>query len=153
MAFLVTLTALGGGKGIATFYRPCYKHIIDVCCEKYQMTKISSESTDIINVYRSEGAQSADFMKDLTSLLDLSKVTYLVGDFNLCYKSDRNHPILMELRFLGFEQMVKFPTHIAGRMIDHVHFHSSNVEALMIKVQQKSPYFSDHDLLLVSEVG
>ena len=151
--FSSNFNSIGRGKGIATFYRPCYTHIIDICCENYQITKISSDSNDIINIYRSEGAQSVDFMKDLTNLLDLNKATYLVGDFNLCYKSEKNHPILKQLRFLGFEQMVKLSTHIAGRMIDHVHFYSSSVKSPMIKVQQQSPYFSDHDLLLVSEVG
>ena len=128
-------------------------HIIDVQCEKYQMSKLSSDSQDIINIYRSEGAQSDDFKKDLKKLFNCYKDTYLVGDFNLCYKSDRNHPILKEIRLLGFEQMVKFPTHMAGRLLDHVHFYSSSGETPIIKVQQESPYFSDHDILLVSEVG
>ena len=105
----------GRGKGIATFYKPCYNHVMDVSCEKYQMTKISSDSTDIINIYRSADASTEEFKKHLKQMWDSSKDTYLVGDFNLCYKSDRNHPILKELSNFGFEQMIKFPTHIGRK--------------------------------------
>ena len=60
---------------------------------------------------------------------------------------------LKELSGLGFEQMAKFPTHMEGRIIDHIHFFSPNEKYPMIRVNQQSPYFTDHDLLFVSEVS
>ena len=117
------------------------------------MTKVTSQSLDIINIYRSEGAITENFKKDLRMLFNAKKVTYLVGDFNLCFESESSHPVLREIRNLGFEQMVKFPTHMAGRLIDHVHVFSPNDFPQCIDVRQQSPYFTDHDLLSVIVVS
>ena len=130
-----------------------FQWVQDVQCDKYQMTKVTSQSLDIINIYRSEGAITENFKKDLRMLFNAKKATYLVGDFNLCFKSESSHPVMREIRNLGFEQMVKFPTHLAGRLIDHVHFFSPNDHPQCIKVRQQSPYFTDHDLLSVIVVS
>ena len=106
------------------------------------MTKVSSSSMDIINVYRSEGAITSSFLEDLLSLYDKEE-TVIMGDFNLCYTQQRNHQIFKTIESLGFNQLVKSPTHIKGRMIDLV-FSKSFFEVL-----QQSPFFTDHDILVV----
>ena len=117
------------------------------------MTKIVSKSQDIVNIYRSVGASSDDFMKDLERLFDSMKVTYLLGDFNLCFKAENNHPIVKRISQLGFEQKVEHATHIAGRLIDHIYIFSPFNQDMIVKVHQQSPYFSDHDILSITKVS
>ena len=57
--------SVGRGKGIATYYRSGYALSMDINCAQYQMTKISTDCHDIINVYRSGGAVTDNFKKDL----------------------------------------------------------------------------------------
>ena len=64
------LNSGGLGKGITTYYCDSYVFKMDVTEDKYQMTKISSRTQDIINVYRSAGASSSLFVKDLNILFD-----------------------------------------------------------------------------------
>ena len=151
--FVREINSVGRGKGIITFYKPSYTCSINVKSDKYQMTKIVSESQDIINIYRSVGASSDEFMMDLEKIFDPKKVTYLLGDFNLCFKAEINHPILKRISCLGFEQKVKHATHIGGRLIDHIYIFSPCNHDMLVKVQQQSPYFSDHDILSVIEVS
>ena len=89
---------------------------------------------------------------DLEKIFDPKKVTYLLGDFNLCFKAEINHPILKRISCLGFEQKVKHATHIGGRLIDHIYIFSPCNEDMLQEVQQQSPYFSDHDILSVMKV-
>ena len=69
--------------------------------------------------------------------------TVIVGDFNLCFVDQRNHQIFRTLESLGFNQLVKKPTHIKGRMIDLV------FSKVSFEIIQQSPFFTDHDILLV----
>ena len=117
------------------------------------MTKMISETQDIIHIYRSIGASSAEFLNDLDKMFDSKKVTYLLGDFNLCFKTESDHPILKKVSQLGFEQKVEHATHLAGRLIDHIYIFSPCNQKKIVKIQQQSPYFSDHDILSVIEVS
>ena len=144
--------SIGLGKGIATFFCDRYKLNIDVTTDKYQMTKISSDSQDIINVYRSAGASSSQFVADLKKLFDAAKKTLLVGDLNICFKEERNHFALKAIENLGFKQKVARPTHSGGRHIDHVFiFAPVLVGDFEVEVIQQSPYFTDYDLLFIIE--
>ena len=145
--------SVGRGKGIATYYRSGYALSMDINCAQYQMTKISTDCHDIINVYRSGGAATDNFKRDLRVLFDQTKKTFIVGDLNICFKSESVHPVLVDIKDLGFQQKVENPTHIEGRQIDHVFlFSPNNVDENTIRVKQQSPYFTDHDILSVFEV-
>ena len=71
-------TSVGHGKGIATYFREIFSFIEDVKNDSYQMTKISSESQDIINVYKSKGATSMDFIGDFQTIFTVKKKTIVV---------------------------------------------------------------------------
>ena len=134
--------SVGRGKGISTLYNDLYILDRDIKETHYQMTKIKSDSMTIINLYRSEGAVTTSFLDDLLSLLSKEE-TVIVGDFNLCFVDQRNHQIFRTLESLGFNQLVKKPTHIKGRMIDLV------FSKVSFEIIQQSPFFTDHDILLV----
>ena len=57
---------------------------------------------------------------DFEDIFDSMEETIVVGDFNLCAKSETEHTILRYMKRLGFKQLVKKPTHIEGRIIDLV---------------------------------
>ena len=117
------------------------------------MTKICSDYQDIINIYRSAGASSPQFVADLTNLFDATKRTLLLGDLNICFKAEKDHFALRAIENLGFKQEVARPTHTGGRQIDHVFIFNPVLMAdIKIEVIQQSPYFTDHDLLFITEV-
>ena len=141
--------SVGRGRGISTFFTDAFYWICDISESHYQMTKITSGELDIINVYRSDRANTKSFIQDLLSLITFDK-TLIVGDFNLCFKSEANHSIFKSLR--GFYQLVKFPTHRHGRIID-LAFYSSSKEQCPYEVEQLSSFFSDHDVVGIYKVS
>ena len=106
------------------------------------MTKLSSRDMDIINIYRSDSADTKRFIRDLLDLFT-NDSTVIMGDFNLCFLNQRNHPIFKTLERMGFSQRVQNPTHLKGRMIDLV------FSKFSFQVFQQSPFFTDHDILVV----
>ena len=80
--------SVGREKGILTLYRTDFVWERDVTEERYQMTKITSNSLDIINVYRSAGTDDTEFLEDLCGLASSGNQTLIVGDFNICFISD-----------------------------------------------------------------
>jgi len=151
--FQVHPNSIGRGKGIVTYFKGAYSMKKDIKKEKYQMTKISSNIRDVVNVYRSQGANSVFFIEDLKTLFDRTKEVFIVGDFNICSKTQKLHYILQEIKELGFVNQVKYPTHIAGGYIDYVwvYFPYGNSDK-SIEVFHQCPYFTDHDMLWVKEV-
>ena len=143
----------GRGKGIATFYRKKYQFIADIKQTLYQITKVSSESTDVLNVYQSAGASISSMINDISDMIDPSKETVVVGDFNLCFFSERKNPLIHFFEKKGFSQLVDCPTHVDGRLLDHVYHYSPDrtLEASLI-VEQQSVYYTDHDILWISHV-
>ena len=152
--FQRTFNSVGHGKGIVTYYRSGFNLSKDVNCKQYQMSKITSGQYTVINIYRSSNASSDRFINDLQSLLDMSHKTFIVGDFNICFLSEFDHPVIKFIISKGFKQLVSNPTQMEGRLIDHVYYCHANQDMYKerFSVGQTSPYFSDHDILLVIEV-
>ena len=147
------LNSIGIGKGIATYFNDSYSFLMDVKKVKYQLTMIRSDKQDIINIYRSAGASSSQLLDDFKSMFDSERRTLLIGDLNICFLSEKNHPVLKALARLRFKQKVQRPTHELGRLIDYIFIYSPPlIGDAEVEVVQESPYFSDHDLLFVTEV-
>ena len=114
------------------------------------MTKIKSETNDIINVYQSANANDITFIEDLKYFIDINKDVLILGDFNICHKSQYQNKIFGELKCIGFQQLAQISTHTERGLIDFVFFHSSSRKATP-RVYQESQFFTDHDLLEVLE--
>ena len=138
---------VGRGKGIAVFHDESVSIEKDVNKPLYQITKLISESKAIINVYRSQGANTESFIDDLLEMIDLNEHTIIVGDFNLCFLRYSSHKIFNTLRNLHFEQLLKKPTHIDGGMIDLIFVLCSG--DLPYEIIQQAQYFTDHDILSI----
>ena len=118
------------------------------------MTKINSPTLDVINVYRSKSANSTQFVMDFSNLFNPKHATLVVGDFNLCSKSEKKHTVLQFMEREGFVQLVDSPTHLEGRQIDQVFMlNPEQRENKQLAVKQQSPFYTDHDILYVHEVG
>ena len=140
--------SVGKGKGIVTFFKKSFVWKSDVTTSKYQITKIQSDEIEIINVYRSAGADNIKFLEDICGLISSGKQTVILGDFNICYISENSNQVFQVLRYMGFQQLVKHRTHIEGRLIDLVFFFSPD-SSICFKVKQQAQYFTDHDLIRV----
>ena len=139
---------IGRGKGATTLFKNGFNFKSDVVSEKFQMIKIESQELDVINIYRSSDAETSLFVNAMLKLIDPSKRTYIMGDFNLCYVDERSHPIFAALETIMFQQLVEKATHIEGRLIDLIF---TNVEKENLVVFQQAQYFTDHDLLAINE--
>ena len=133
------LTNQGRGKGIATYVNPGYTLSGEVNMETYQMIKFSCKDIHVINVYRSQNANTTMFLDSLNSLIDGCDQYFIVGDFNIDI-SNTFHPIVTSILSKGFRQLVQFPTHEQGGIIDHVYVRSS----IKVGLQDHWPYYSDH---------
>ena len=143
------LTNRGNGKGIATYYKSDFNLIKEINEANYQMTKFSSNDCDIINVYRSQGADTSSFLKHLNALVQNSKECYIVGDFNINFIECKKHAISERLHLQGFEQLVLSPTHENGSLLDHAYIKCKcdlNHQALL-----HWPYYSDHAAICISQ--
>ena len=138
------------GKGVALYYKEWKfdaKKLIKQ--EDIQVSKLSSPDLDIVAIYRSSRCHNASEV--LVSILNGAKDTLICGDFNICFKQNRHHPLINILENLGFSQFVKEATHIDGGCIDQVYYRKKK-NNYHIDVDIYSPYYTalDHDALLVT---
>ena len=138
------LNSVGFGKGLATYCSFPYKFKQHYCLDDCQMTKISSEKLEIINVYRS--SKCTVFEDELESMIAVKKPTIVCGDTNINVSSGSSQ-LLDLMSKLGFTQLVTGSSHDKGGTIDQVYVNSFLRGS--IKVEKTRVSFSDHDLLRV----
>ena len=83
------------------------------------MTKFSGNHCDIVNVYRSQGANTELFIENLYTLIADCNTCYIVGDLNIDLFVNDKHPIITFINSHGFHQLVINSTHESGSLIDH----------------------------------
>ena len=156
--FTLLLNSAGRGKGIATYYKDkTFSHKILQCKhvkkKLMQMTVLSTQDLNIINIYRSKYDNT--LKEVLTREID-SKIqtpTLVIGDFNICYKENPNNEVSRTLQERGFVQTVKEATHIEGGHIDHVYFRGGDVtDVCNVNTSLYSAYYTchDHDCILIT---
>ena len=74
----------------------------------------------------------------------------MTGDFNVCGKKNANNGITVSLIQQGFQKVIDRPTHIQGGHIDHVYWLDKDARFNIPTVEFYSPYWTDHDALLVT---
>ena len=148
----VFLNSVGHGKGLATFIKDKqFYHMADKKSENYQLTMISSDMLDIISVYRSKDGNVRILYEDILKLLHPEKVVVICGDFNICFKVDKQNTLVKLLEEQGFTQFVTEATHLRGGHLDHAYIRKG-VHNLEVNVSIYSPYYCarDHDAVLIS---
>ena len=112
-----------------------------------QIQKLTFVKLDVINVYRSQNGNLHELIEKLDKMIDKKRFCIITGDFNLCGLNEKRNVMTSFLERHGFSQLVKDATHIQGRVIDHVYV---NDTACVLEIERFSPYYSDHDGLLIS---
>ena len=135
------LVSQGRGKGVVTYYRTGFQVSGTINTNSYQMSKVSGKNFDLVNVYRSQGANKTDFLRDLGSLVQGIKPCFIVGDFNVNFLQEPKDPIINKITSNGFKQIVMDPTHIEGGLLDHVYIRRIPFEP---HVYLNFPFYSDH---------
>ena len=141
---------VGPGKGIGSYFKiDMFKTDKTLVMDRFQAAKFKNGKVDIIAIYRSHSLNSSNILQELTKLIDLKRTTFIVGDFNLCYKENANNRLIKGLEELGFKQLIHEPTHVRGRTIDHAYLLEEK-RTMKIVIERYSPYYSDHDALCIT---
>ena len=109
--------------------------------------KSSFDKIDIINIYRSAEGSKATLIESLKHFIQDGKTTLICGDFNICGQSEKQDKVLKFIVERGFTKLNDEPTQIQGRQIDHMFI---NHPTLVRGIERYSPYYSDHDALLLT---
>ena len=139
------------GNGIATFYRNGFSQEISIKHEHFQMTVFENSEIYILNVYY-KGSSESTFMKclsDIKSYMERSNMMsfIIMGDLNVDYNKT-NQRLVLWLKSHNLLQLVERPTHDMGVLIDHILITHNLINR--VKVRQKSVFFSDHDMIMIS---
>merc|ERR1712208_101651 len=113
--------------------------------QDYQVSKLSLEAVDLINVYRSALGNSSALLNNLQEMIDLEKPSLITGDFNIYYKKNSNHKLVKGLKEIGFKQLVTEATHIKGGHLDHAYWYNPNQFWDGAVLERYTPYYTDHD--------
>ena len=138
------LNSQGQGKGIATYISSPFKLGQHYCLEDCQLTKVSSDKLDVINVYRS--ANCSTFENELQAMITMKRPTIVCGDTNINVGPNPDKSSSSFVHFmskLGFTQLVSGSTHDKGGTIDQVFVNSNLRENITIRMTRI--LYSDHD--------
>ena len=142
---------VGRGKGITTFIDQ------DIICETIremnedlQIIKVKLYGIDVISLYRSNGKSHRETLNSLMRIIDPARPTLITGDFNVCLLKHPKNIITKTLSKFGYKQLMKVATHVLGGHIDHAYWRDPTGEIEEPLIEMYSPYYSDHDALLIS---
>ena len=139
----------GRGKGVSIYMKEKYDDKTITIGQGYQMAAISCKGLKIINVYRSSTGSKEEICDKFDEWIDDPFTTIVCGDFNLCGQRETNNKITRHLLTSGLTQLVKEPTHIRGRQIDHIYLRESR-HMKVLDIERLSAYYTDHDALLLT---
>ena len=143
---------IGNGKGVATYIQEDKKCdlVDDKVDQTLQIAKFNLGGISSITVYRSSNHSVVETANSLKKFIDVKETTLITGDFNVCIKKDPKNSITKTLEGLGFKQLVKDATHTQGGHIDHCYWLDSSQKWEWPIMERYSPYYSDHDGLLLT---
>ena len=110
----------------------------------------SSDEIQIFNVYRSSDQRVEDLIDHLIDLIEVDKPTLITGDLNICTLKEPKNRLTTLLTKMGFKLMSNEATHIQGGHIDHAYWIDPTGAWQSPAVERYSPYYSDHDSLLIT---
>ena len=147
-------TIVANGKGISSYCKETTvpnDQMEDFKGADFQVSLLSLPRVDCINVYRSSTASLVETADAILERIKDDQPTLIMGDFNVCTVKQPNNSITRRLLDLGFSQLMTEATHIRGGHIDHIYWRDSVEPAFKDPVVERySPYYSDHDCLLVT---
>ena len=140
----------GRGRGIATYFDDTFYVTDSVTSPSCQITKISSNEIDVINVYRSSDCNLKEFELMICKMIDgnLFKKVLICGDLNIHFTKETPNPFIRKIvDEYKFKQLIFDSTHDEGNTIDHVYV-SPALQGRVV-IEKTCIYYSDHDLLTI----
>ena len=145
----VAYNSVGGGKGVAAFYKAEVFNFKNDCrLERAQMSMFESPALDVIVVYRSQGQNLEEIADKVDVWRDPAKLTVVCGDMNVCLKKEARNKLTVELESMGFAQLNEEATHIGGGHIDHMYM--TREATGRATLERYTPFYSDHDALCLT---
>ena len=151
-----TFVSVGRGKGVAVLYPPTFTESFTVKKSSHQMAAVSRRGLTVINLYRSQNANTEELILDFLSLMqkfDGQQTIVLCGDFNLCEREDKLHAFMKLLWEKGFKSLLNPPqaSHQEGRCLDQAYCrHGEPPSRFICTAKVGTCSFSDHDAIMVS---
>ena len=144
----------GRGRGVATYFDDTFDVTDSVNTDICQITKISSNDIDVINVYRSKECNVEEFKLMIFKMIDkdMFRNVLICGDVNVHFKDGTSNSFVRKIiDEYKFEQLVLDATHNGGNTLDHVYV--SPALQGRVTVEKACIYYSDHDLLTIKVIG
>ena len=147
----------GTGKGVAVYVREGIPimNVEGAAKEAFQIIRIDFKDLILLAVYRSPSHNSAkdktELIKRLSTIKDSSKPVVVCGDMNIPYNPSQPSDNLLSLNMIknGFKQLVSYPTHIKGNILDHLYLRYPPDALIPPLHRLHYPYYSDHDAILL----
>ena len=133
------------GAGIATYFPTEFQHIKDYTAISCQISVFTSDIQMVVNIYRSTDANNEVIQQNLAKIVEeWNGDIFICGDWNLCLREERNHPILTFLTQEGFSPVIQHPkgTHKDGRCIDMIWSRDGTLDNYVSTIDFK--YYTDH---------
>ena len=147
--YAAAFNSVGGGKGVAAFYKAEVFHFKNDCrLERAQMSMYESPAVDVIVVYRSQGQNLDEIADKVDVWRNPAKLTVVCGDMNVCLKKEARNKLTVELESMGFAQLNEEATHIGGGHIDHMYM--TREATGRAALERYTPFYSDHDALCLT---
>ena len=120
------------------------------------MVRVDLPDLIVIAVYRSPSNNSnedrKEFIKLLSDLQHTSKTVVVCGDMNISYNPGQptSNVLSFNMDKQGFRQLLRYPTHIKGNILDHVYVRvPESAGPITPSCTLYNPYYSDHDAPLL----
>lgn len=139
----------GRGKGVSVYMKETCEDKTFTSGQGYQLAAINFKGVKIFNVYRSSTGSKEEICDKFDDLLENPNAMIVCGDLNVCGQRERKNRITRHLLTYGLTQLVKEPTHVRGRQIDHIYLKEGR-QMKVWDIERYSPYYTDHDALLLT---
>ena len=100
--------------------------------------------------FRSSSYSLVETSMIINNFINDEKPTLITGDFNVCFTQNPDNVLASNLIKQGFKQIVGKATQVMGGLIDHAYWKDSSESWHMPEIETYSPYYSDHDAVLVT---
>ena len=147
--------SVGRGRGVAVFYHPKFTESRCVKKPSYQMAAVSYKDLTVINLYRSNEANTEELIHDFKTLIQNygeQQTLVVCGDFNFCEREEKLHPfrrMLMSHNFISLLRPAQ-ATHQEGRCLDQAYCKFGVPTNFICTAKVGTSSFSDHDAILIT---
>ena len=104
---------------------------------------VQSYQYQIVLVYASNGCPLPDLVLDIEKIIKPNLPTMVIGDFN--FDTKKTNAFTQFMKISMFTQIVSWPTHEKGNIIDHCYVSNNS----HVQLKRHSPYYSDHNALCI----